>query len=103
MSIASGMTIKPGVDTNGTPVTPSASAHPVEPTVSSHPPCDHADCPLLTARKAGEQGGPEAEAHVLRVQMVEMIHKLGALRTRLRAMGVDPDTPFHPSDIEDRS
>jgi hypothetical protein len=62
--------------------------------------CDRTDCPLLLARKAGEQGGPEAEAHALRVQMVEMIHKLGLLRARIRAMGVDPDIPLHPHDLE---
>jgi len=62
--------------------------------------CGRTDCPLLLARHAGEQGGPEAEAHALRVQMVELIHKLGQLRTKIRAMGVDPDIHLHPHDLE---
>jgi hypothetical protein len=33
--------------------------------------CARTDCPLLEARRAGEVGGIEAEAHVLRVRLAE--------------------------------
>jgi hypothetical protein len=65
--------------------------------------CERTDCPLIIARQAGEQGGADAEAHSLRVACVELMHKLGVLRTRLRSLGVDPDTAYHPSDIQDHA
>jgi hypothetical protein len=60
--------------------------------------CARTDCPLLEARRAGEVGGIEAEAHVLRVRLAEQIHKLALTRQRLRALGVDPDTAYVPHD-----
>lgn len=55
-----------------------------------------AACPLAQASKIAATYGPEAEAHFLRVQAVELSHKLALTRAKLRSMGVDPDIAYHP-------
>jgi hypothetical protein len=55
-----------------------------------------ASCPLLKASEIAANAGPEAEAHFLRVQAVELSHKLALTRAKLRSMGVDPDIAYHP-------
>lgn len=61
--------------------------------------CNRNDCPLVAAHATGQLGGVDAEAHALRIILVELIHKQWLLRTRLRALGVDPDFQFQPQDI----
>ena len=61
--------------------------------------CD-ARCPVLAAHVAGKNGGPEAEAHALRLACIDLMHKLGKARARMRALGHDPDAPLHPHDLE---
>jgi hypothetical protein len=57
----------------------------------------HCDaCPLLKADAVREAGGADAEAHFLRVQAVELAHKLALTRAELRRRGVDPDVAYHP-------
>jgi hypothetical protein len=85
--------IKPGVDTTPHPVTPAGMDRVAES-------CEV--CPLRLAAAAGERGGVEAEAHVLRVQAVELSRKLALTRLALRRLGVDPDIAYHPHE-QDRA
>lgn len=63
--------------------------------------CQAETCPVMLARQAGMDQGADAEAHSLRVSLIEQIHKVGLLRSRLRALGHDPDTTYHPQDVQD--
>lgn len=79
------MSIQPGVDTTRHPAIHGSMTTPAT--------CD--GCPLLKASDAAACG-PEAEAHVLRVQAVELSHKLALTRAELRRRGVDPDIAYQP-------
>lgn len=54
------------------------------------------DCPMIKAGLMRESGGEPAESHFLRVQAVELAHKLALSRAELRRLGVDPDSAYHP-------
>jgi hypothetical protein len=59
-------------------------------------------CPLRRAQATRASGGADAEAHVLRVQAVELSHKLALTRALLRRLGHDPDIAYHPHE-QDRA
>ena len=80
------VSIKAGVDTKPASVMPSG--------MLQTPHC--AECPLVKAEAVRQAGGTEAEAHFLRVQAVELVHKLALTRSALRSLGVDPDVAYHP-------
>ena len=63
--------------------------------------CTPDSCPALAARQIGVTSGAEAEAHSLRLALVQKAHEVGRMRSRLRALGVDPDIPYVPHDLQD--
>ena len=58
--------------------------------------CTNTDCPLRAAAEVRQAGGEYAEAHYLRLKVVDLMHQAGRLRSRLIDMGVDPDIPYEP-------
>jgi hypothetical protein len=78
------------VDTNFTPVT-----------LASTMDCTPETCPIMLSRRVGEEQGADAEAHSLRLALIQKMHEVGRMRSRLRALGVDPDIPYTPHDLQD--
>jgi hypothetical protein len=58
--------------------------------------CERNDCPLQAAALIRLEAGEYSEAHYLRIKLVEQMHVIGRLRSRLRDLGVDPDKPYEP-------
>ena len=85
------MTVTPGVEASALPVIPAGMGQLAES-------CDI--CPIRRADEIRRTQGEDAAAHVLRVQLVELVHKVGVLRSRIRALGADPDVPYHPTDVD---
>lgn len=83
-------TVKAGVDTDSDPVIPRSMTTPAT--------CD--GCPLLKANEIRLASGEDAEARFLRVQAVELSHKLALARAALRRMGIDPDSAYQPHEQE---
>lgn len=84
--------MQPGVDTPTDPAIPAG--------MSADAPCDV--CPLKQATALRSTGGVEAEASWLRLQAVELSHKLALTRAMLRRLGHDPDIAYHPHE-QDRA
>jgi hypothetical protein len=61
-------------------------------------PCE--TCPIRRAALIHASDGVDAETHFLRVQVVELNHKLGLVRAELRRRGIDPDIAYHPHDAD---
>lgn len=54
------------------------------------------ECPLQAADRVRQEGGEAAEAHFLRLRLIEQMHLIGRMRSRLVDLGVDPDIPYEP-------